>query len=1075
MKRHNSFLHSISGFSLLLIVSFHAVTLGQEKTDTTISEDDITFFEEKIRPVLTAHCYKCHSSDAENLKGGLLLDTLSSIRKGGDSGSAVVPGNINDSLIISAIQYETFEMPPSGKLPQEVIDNFIKWIEIGAPDPRDGVSDTVSSIDFEKGRDHWSYQPIAFPRIPVVKQVNWPTSEVDYFTLAKMESLKLQPVKPAGKHELIRRASFDLTGLPPKPEAVESFIQDDSPNAFSKVVENLLLSKHYGERWGRYWLDVARYAEDQAHTFQVQPNTSGYRYRDWVVSAFNTDMPYDTFVKLQIAGDLIGPETKTSYDHLVALGFFGLGAQYYKNTDAAQAAADELDDRVDTLTRGFLGLTVSCARCHDHKFDPIPTQDYYSLAGIFSSSRLHNAPLCTAEEVEAYNSGQEQVKKRKEAIEQFFIKQQILFSESKVSEIARYIQAVWKYRLTMADAKETIQTDAFAKTVDLNPLLLDRWIQFLDVANKEKLPPLKAWFELKPSNRSSGKNDSEIPDNVTSIATNFQKLLEKLLAAKNGNGTINLAETIQPDSRKPGSPLFVTPLVTKSRPTAAIDIEIGQSTSLILVVSDGGNGKNCDHADWLEPRLIGPQGELKLTELKWKSLEGYGGGSIDTNYQGKPIHVGGKSYSNGIGVHAPSIITYEIPEGYTHFKATGGLDNSGTDQKECGDQARVQFSVYTETPIERPSAPPNDLLPLVLGKDGPFALSDQELEKGFGNEVETLLTKLKSELETTQKNVPAMYPIAHSYTEATVADMKVFVRGNPANQKEIAPRRFLKVLAGDNPSLFQNGSGRQELAEAIANDRNPLTARVMVNRIWQHHFGRGIVDTPSNFGKQGELPTHPKLLDYLAARFIESGWSIKALHRIIMLTSTYQLSTHSTDANMEIDADNRFLWKVSRRRLDVEAWRDALLDVSGKLDAVLGGPSMELTDANNVRRTLYAKISRHQLDSLLRLFDFPDANITSAKRSETTVPQQQLFVLNSPFMIEQAKSLSARLHKEVPRGNEARIKRAFLLAYGRPASTTEIELGISYLETKDAELNKLTRWERYAQVLLGSNEFMYLD
>ena len=305
--------------------------------------------------------------------------------------------------------------------------------------------------------------------------------------------------------------------------------------------------------------------------------------------------------------------------------------------------------------------------------------------------------------------------------------------------------------------------------------------------------------------------------------------------------------------------------------------------------------------------------------------------------------------------------------------------------------------------------------------------------------------------------------------------MKVFVRGNPATQRELAPRRFLKILAGEAQPLFTAGSGRKELADAIASPDNPLTVRVIVNRIWQHHFGRGIVATPSNFGKQGQPPTHPALLDYLAGKFIASGWSIKSLHREIMLSATYQLSSVFNEANANLDGDNQYLWKMSRKRLDVEAWRDALLDVSGKLDRTLGGPSTDLADANNVRRTIYAKISRHDLDNLLRLFDFPDANISSEKRSETTVPQQQLFVLNSPFMVEQAKAFAARVQKESPANDEARINLAFMLAYSRPPGDDETQLGLAYLESKDEEPSQLTRWERYAQVLLSGNEFMYLD
>ena len=1039
---------------------------GDQKPDAK----SVEFFEKKIRPVLLKHCYECHSSDAKNVKGGLLLDSRVATRKGGESGAAVVPGKIEESLLISALKHDGFEMPPKGKLPDSVIADFVKWVEMGAPDPRDGEVAAESTIDFEKAEQFWSFQPIRKHEPPTVKNSDWPSGSIDYFTLAKIEELGLKPVSSAGQRELIRRATFDLTGLPPTPAEVEAFLADESPDAFRKVVDRLLESEHYGERWGRYWLDVARYSEDQAHTFAVQANTNGYRYRDWVVRAFNSDMPYDRFVRLQIAGDLIGPESPGDYDHLVALGFFGLGAQYYKNSDAAKAAADELDDRVDTLTRGFLGLTVSCARCHDHKFDPIPTQDYYSLAGIFRSSKLHNAPLCPPEDVKAYNESQQKIKKSGEAIKKFLANAKSTAAESKVDEIATYMRAVWQVR-SAAVSGQPAKTADVAKSNDVNEFLLKRWIGFLDPKQKGKVSELDAWFELDPVALKS--EPLMVPAEVAAVATNFQERVQRGISIRDGVVTKNLVDAGEP--HKPGSPRFVTPLVTKVRPTAGINVDIRGAKELILVVTDGGNGRSCDHADWIAPKLVGKKGELKLTELKWKKNEGDQSSRINANYQGKPIRVGGKKYPEGIGVHATSTITYDLPEGYERFQAIGGLDNSGSDQSGCGDQASVQFSVYTEKPTAGPLAPGKDLLAIVLGKDGPFAVSDTDLEQFLTGQVREQLLKLRADAEAAKKAAPPMYGMAHSYAEGRAADMKVFVRGNPARQREVAPRRFLRVIAGEKRPHYTEGSGRRQLAEAIADPSNPLPARVMVNRIWQHHFGRGIVASPSNFGKLGEAPTHPKLLDYLAARFIESGWSIKAIHREIMLSSTWQLSTESNEANSQIDADNRFLWQMSRRRLDVEAWRDALLDVSGRLDRSLGGPSTNLADANNVRRTVYAKISRHELDNLLRLFDFPDANITSSKRSETTVPQQQLFVLNSPFMITQAKAFAARLHREAPADDEARIRLAFQLAYGRPPVDLEVQLGMGYLSASPDVQNKLSLWESYAQVLLGSNEFMYLD
>ncbi len=510
----------------LLPIGVPSVAFAQDEEAVPLEAAQVDFFETKIRPVLLEHCYECHAATAKGIKGGLRLDTRAATRQGGDSGPAVVPNEVDESLLISALRHDGFEMPPTGKLPDAVIEDFIKWIELGAPDPRSGTPVVESAIDFMKAREHWAYQPVSKPLLPEVEHPDWCRTEIDYFTLAKMQQLGLRPVSLAARREWIRRATFDLIGLPPSPTEVSAFLNDDSPRAFETVIDRLLKSEHYGERWGRYWLDVARYAEDQAHTFSVTENTSGFRYRDWVIRAFNSDMPYDQFVKLQIAGDLLGPVAEDSYDHLIALGFFGLGAQYYKNSDAAKAAADELDDRVDTLTRGFLGLTVSCARCHDHKFDPIPTQDYYSLAGIFRSSKLQNAPLCTPEYIQSYNAGQQSIKSTQEAMTAFLAEEKSAAAESKVDEISQYIETTWNYRAAAATGQKP-NLDELAAQAGLNSFLLKRWIEFLDPKHKGKVSALDPWFALiesaPPATESDDpESDNDLPEAVRQFAIEFQ-------------------------------------------------------------------------------------------------------------------------------------------------------------------------------------------------------------------------------------------------------------------------------------------------------------------------------------------------------------------------------------------------------------------------------------------------------------------------------------------------------------------------------------------------------------------------
>lgn len=772
----------------IALVAAIALTLAPHLWAQPADRKGIEFFETKIRPVLVEHCYSCHSEEARKnrkLKADFVLDSRAGLLKGGVTGAAIVPGKPSESLLLKALRHEgELQMPRAGKLPAHIVSDFETWIKLGAPDPRDGKQPAASAdIDWAKARQAWAYQaPVKHP-LPKVKNASWTKRDIDHFILAELEKRHFKPVGPASKRDLIRRATFDLIGLPPTPEELGAFLKDDSPDAFAKVVDRLLASPHHGERWGRYWLDVARYAEDKALAF-VTPRPHAYRYRDWVVQALNKDMPYDRFVRLQLAGDLLpsppgrGAGGEGAEQHqfikLAGLGFQGLGQEYHRGSVAAQVIADELDDRVDTLTRGLLGLTVACARCHDHKYDPIPTRDYYSLAAAYNGSSLTVAPLADAETVERYR--------------------------------------IWEKKLKEAVAKAS---------------------QFKD---KKKRTP-----------------------------------------------------------------------------------------------------------------------------------------------------------------------------------------------------AEIKEAVDRDEDVIR------------LRKEAPPPLPQAHVVSGGGKE------------------------------------MRIHIRGNVDRPGESAPPGFLRILSRDTltPGPSPNGRGetgkftRLELANAIADPKNPLTARVIVNRVWHYHFGRGIVGTTSNFGKLGDRPTNPELLDTLAVRFMEAGWSLRWLHREMMLSAAYQLASTNEPTNAERDPENQYLWRYAPRRLDFEAWRDAWLAVSGRLDGKLGGPSLELTQADNVRRTIYAKVSRLEPNKLLVLFDFPDANVTSDRRSVTTAPQQQLFVLNSDFTIETAKAFAKRLEKSEPK-DEQRIAMAFRLAYGRETTPEEMRASLEFVRDAGAK-DRLTPWEQFAQAIMASNEFLWVD
>jgi Protein of unknown function (DUF1553)/Protein of unknown function (DUF1549)/Planctomycete cytochrome C len=929
-----------------LCATFFGLLIAPRNTRAADEGPDATkleFFEKKVRPVLAENCFKCHGPLKQ--KGGLRLDSLTSMMKGGDSGPAVSPGKPEASRLIEAIGYvEDPQMPPSGKLKENEISVLTQWVRMGTPWPAEArdvhatIAPAPASVAQSK-EPHWAFQPVKSVAPPSVANAAWPKSPIDAFVLAKLEQKGLRPVSPADKRTLIRRATFDLIGLPPSVEDVEAFLSDDSADAFAHVVDRLLASPHYGERWGRHWLDVARYGEDQAHTFESRKYPNGFRYRDWVVKAFNEDMPYDRFITEQIAGDLL--EGADRDDRLAALGFFALGPVYY-----GKAVLDELDDRVDTLTRGFLGLTVACARCHDHKFDPIPTKDYYALAGIFSNTAYKEYPQAPPEVVAKYDQAQAEIKAKTSAMDAFLDGESVRLAEAMTADTARYMVATW----TLANKRKAnpdVTVAEVAKQDHLRDFVLEKWFNYLFPKGKAK--------------------DAERPH-----LARWQKVIG------------------------------------------------AQDASIDLSSDDAARAEVQKAAESFQSFVC------SLQKLR-----------------------------DAISEHKAARDANAVADGQAAPAVALALDEASA-----------------------------NVLKELVSSTGLFAVPKAQVAKLLTDEPKKRHTALQAELERAKKDAPAKYPVIHSLAEGpSITNMKVHIRGNAAMLGEEAPRRFLSVLSAENAPSFSQGSGRLELASAIASKDNPLTARVMVNRIWEHHFGRGLVGTPSNFGSLGERPSHPELLDFLASRFVALGWSIKSLHREILLSSTYQLSSADDESNRQVDPDNRFLWHMNRRRLEVEAWRDAMLAVAGKLDLSLGGPSIDLTKPENNRRTFYAFISRHSLDGLLRLFDFPDPNITSDKRAVTTVPLQQLFVLNSDFMERQAKALATRLNGSESDDNASRIRRAFLLLFGRPASEEDVQLGLAFLAEKGPgngeggtqPSQSLSRWEQYAQVLLGSNEFAFVD
>jgi hypothetical protein len=879
-----------------------------------------TFFETKVRPVLAENCYGCHSEKVQ--MAGLRLDTSEGIRKGSDRGPVLIPGDPQKSALIQAIHYDgKIKMPPKGKLPSAAIEALTTWIQMGAPWPQTAPGAQRSA----PSAAHWAFRPVKQPPVPKVKNTAWPASEIDRFILAKLEAKGMAPAKPADRRTLIRRATFDLIGLPPTAEEVAAFVADRSPNAFAKVVDRLLASPRYGERWGRYWLDVARYADSKGYVFQEERRYPyAYTYRDWVVRALNEDLPYDRFLIQQIAADhVVTGDDKRS---LAAMGFLTLGRRFLNNTP------DIIDDRIDVVMRGTMALTVACARCHDHKFDPIPTQDYYSLYGVFASSRepedlpLISAPTRNA----AYLAYEKELREREKAVDDFVRPQH--------AELVAALRArVGDYLLLEHDARSLTdrrQLQELARSRELSPFVLRRWREYLDDTRNEHHPVFAPWhaFAALPAAEFAAR--------------------AKELAAK-------VAEGADPKTR-------VNPLVAQ------------------LFAGDGG-------------RPIDPPTSLAQVAQRYGELFS----RID------------KAWQEALATHAKKVAQGEASE----------EPKSLPDP----DEEQLRLVLYGE------GAPPNV----------PLESAQMLGDRAFRNKVQELRRKVE-ELKATS---PAAPPRAMVLVDAPrPMNPRVFRRGNPNNPGEEVPRQFLQVLSGEKRRPFQKGSGRLELARAIASPENPLTARVMVNRVWMHHFGYGLVRTPGDFGTRGEPPTHPELLDWLASRFVADGWSLKKLHRRIMLSRVYQQSSDDNPKFARLDPENRLLWKMNRRRLDFEATRDSLLAVAGELDTTLGGPAVEITTAPySRRRTIYGFIDRQNLPGLFRNFDFASPDSTSPQRYQTTVPQQALFLLNSPFVAEQARRLAARANHGTQVAD--RIQRLYRLAYGRSATPEEVQLGEQFLKS----------------------------
>ncbi len=943
----------------------------------------IDFFESRIRPVLVKHCYECHAVDSQEIKGGLVVDSAAGLLDGGDSGPALVKHQPAASPLLDALRYDGLEMPPAGKLPDNVIQDFERWIAMGAPDPRVRTSTAprAATIDIEQGRQFWAFQRPQRHPAPQVKDQRWPRTSIDAFVLAQLEASDLQPVADADRGTLVRRIYYDLTGLPPSPAAFEAAINDLSVEA---LVDQLLDSPQFGVHWGRHWLDVARYADSNGSDFNATFHNA-WRYRDYVVDAMNHDKPFDQFVREQLAGDLLPFDSdEQRAEQIIATGFLILGTKMLSERDKAKLQMDVVDEQINTVGSAFMGMTLGCARCHDHKFDPIPTRDYYALAGIFSSSRTLQG------ESQKYVST--------------WKRSDLPAEPALVAAVGQHEQRVREVAKRLADAKKQLQAAENHLNqlgAQANPLLVD------DTAAKL----VGRW-----------KASTLVPSFI-------------------GKGYIH--------DDKEG----------KGQKSVSFELELPQTAAYEIRLSyTSGSSREkqvpvtIQHAD----------GEASLTVDQTR----------EPPIDGLFASLGRFRFSAG----KPASVT---------------ITTAGTTGHVIVDA--VQF-VELDAEGQPVDATPPDTSQATRH-------ARQEVDR-----VKTVIADLENQTKELNKQAPPPLPQAIAVAELdTIDDCEICVRGEHLNRGEKVPRGFLQVATvGPAPEIPSTQSGRRELADWIANPAHPLTGRVMVNRVWYHLLGEGLVRSVDNFGELGQRPTHPELLDELASRFVapsrEGGfaWSVKQLIREIMLSRTYQLSSASNEHAWNVDAENRLLWRAHRRRLPAEAIRDSMLFIGGVLDVSPGGspvkglgtlvnnntPDAESYESQETaRRSLYLPIIRNELPASLTVFDFADPDLVVGRRPVTNVPAQALLLMNSPFVMKSAELTSELLLQDAPRNAAELVANTYRRVLARQPTPDEVERAIAYLQpqqdglatAEQAPLPTATQLSRFVHVLFASTEFRMLN
>ena len=1103
-----------------LALSVHALPSAAAETDskekTKISEEDLRFFNAKILPVLAHKCYECHSHAEETGEAGLYLDSRTGWMRGGDSKrSPIVPGDPAKSKLLDALRHDTEGiegMPPEEKLSAAVIKDFEEWIRRGAPDPREeakkGGAPSWDKQFSERRKSHWAWQPIKVIPPGKLKDTKWATSEIDRYILAKLEAKGLKPAAPAEKRVLLRRITYDLIGLPPTKEEIDAFLADESPDAFAKVVDRLLASPHFGERWGRHWLDLMRYAETYGHEFDVAIHKP-WEYRDYVIRALNSDVSYKQFIHEHLAGDLLETPrihpTEKFNESVIGTGFWYLGEEVHSPVDILGDEAARQDNQIDVMTRTFLASTVACARCHDHKFDPISTADYYSIKGFLqSSSRQHAAIDRPLEFRRLVKEIAELDDKRNTVAASAFGDTQ----SPRLTKVAAYLMAS---RDVLLAGKDSI-IPAVAKKHSVDAKRLTAWVAVLRRAADDIKHPLHGWAGI------ANRPDEEFTKVRAGMAAKLKLLGDE--ASENGKrfeliqdfSAMDPIDFLPVDRayvggwRRVGEPEFKD---AGDKPVQRFRTQ-GEARNDTLKLGLTGRIRTVtfevkSNAAWVKirgaasgllvvdsHRLV--QGPLhKSTKFKtnggktlsWQRIntKGYKGHRIHLEFETKtPFAIAEvRQGDKPIDLFQPNAIVVEALEN-TNVASFAGF--AAQMQKLIA--TAVEQAGKNELVGHKDAAAHAELANWTLANDAllepakPAAADHAKLRADY--------TAKRAELV---KQLPSSNRTVIAMTDGNHEEEHIYVRGNHRNPGPVVPKRLFPAIVLENQTPITQRSGRLELARRITSDSSPAARRVIVNRIWQHLFGRGIVPTVDNFGKLGVPPTHPELLDYLATEFGRNDWSIKQMIRRIALSKTYQMSSKPSETGFKADPKGELLYRQRIRRLEGEVIRDAVLATSGRLNRKQfgagvpihltpfmtgrGRPKSGPLDGDG-RRSIYIQVRRNFLSPMMLAFGTPIPFNAMGKREDPNVPGQALILMNNPLIVGEAKRWSETVLKQGGT-DEAKIKGMYVRAIGREPTATELADARQFLEEQSKRYGKpgdSRAWADLCHVMFNTKEFIHV-